>query len=158
MVLSVRTVPAGAETKMRADGAFWSHADEEKLRALIFAATDIHAIAQKLDRTPLAVRQRAKKLGLTFRKIVRRGCSRPLSIHNLSRRSDWLDPNGFRGAANREKVNEAVRQYRESQTGSAQAASGHAARGASDRLERARPPLTCRLNLVAFSAHLVRGD
>jgi len=84
MVLSVRTVPAGAETKMRADGALWSHADEEKLRALIFAATDIHAIAQKLDRTPLAVRQRAKKLGLTFRKIMRRGCSRPLSIHNLS--------------------------------------------------------------------------
>jgi hypothetical protein len=114
MVLSVHTVPAGAETKMSAEGALWSHADEEKLRALIFAATDIHAIAQKLDRTPLAVRQRAKRLGLTFRKIVRRGCSRPLSIHNLSRGSDWLDPNGsvgFSGNSDREKVNEAVRHY-----------------------------------------------
>jgi hypothetical protein len=94
MVLSVRTVPAGAETKMSADGALWSHADEEKLRALIFAATDIHGIAQKLDRTPLAVRQRAKKLGLTFRKIVRRGCSRPLSIHNLSRGAIGLTQTG----------------------------------------------------------------
>jgi hypothetical protein len=96
MVLSVPTVPAGAETKMSAERALWSHADEEKLRALIFAATDIHAIAQKLDRTPLAVRQRAKKLGLTFRKIAGR-CSSPLSIHSLSRGSDWLDPNRSAG-------------------------------------------------------------
>ena len=58
---NVYAVLAGAETKMSADGALWSHADEETLRALIFAATDIHAIAQKLERTPLAVRQRAKK-------------------------------------------------------------------------------------------------
>ena len=111
-VLSVHTVPAGAETKMSADGALWSHADEEKLRALIFAATDIHAIAQKLNRTPLAVRQRAKKLGLTFRKIVRRGCSRPLSIHNLSRPER---ERGLSGNSDREKVNDAVHQHRNGQ-------------------------------------------
>jgi hypothetical protein len=51
----------------------WTPSEEEELRALIFAAKDVEAIARELNRTPLAVRHRAGKLGLTFRKIERRG-------------------------------------------------------------------------------------
>ena len=51
----------------------WTRSEEEELRALILAAKDVEAIARHLSRTPLAVRHRARKLGLTFRKIERRG-------------------------------------------------------------------------------------
>ena len=47
----------------------WTRSEEEELRALILAAKDVEAIARQLNRTPLAVRHRARKR----RKIERRG-------------------------------------------------------------------------------------
>jgi hypothetical protein len=62
--------PDHGEESYRGSGRL---AGRRALRALILAAKDVEAIARHLNRTPLAVRHRVRKLGLTFRKIERRG-------------------------------------------------------------------------------------
>jgi hypothetical protein len=50
----------------------WTPKEDEELRALILSAKSVEAIAQKLGRTPLAIRRRASMLKLPLKKIVQR--------------------------------------------------------------------------------------
>jgi hypothetical protein len=50
----------------------WTPEEEIKLRELILSAKSVEAIAKLLNRTPLAVRQRASRLRLPLRKVEAR--------------------------------------------------------------------------------------
>jgi hypothetical protein len=66
--------PAGAkgegEVKMRHTQKFWTLEEEEELRALIFSAKSIETIAKKLNRTPMAIRNKAKNLKLPLKTVL----------------------------------------------------------------------------------------
>jgi hypothetical protein len=47
----------------------WTPEEENKLRELILGAKSVEAIARLLNRTPLAVRQRASRLRLPLQKV-----------------------------------------------------------------------------------------
>jgi Myb-like DNA-binding domain len=51
----------------------WTLEEENKLRELILGGKSVEAIAELLNRTPLAVRHRASKLRLPLRRIEPRG-------------------------------------------------------------------------------------
>jgi DNA-binding NarL/FixJ family response regulator len=47
----------------------WTPEEENKLRELILRGKSVEAIAKLLNRTPLAVRQRASRLRLPLRRV-----------------------------------------------------------------------------------------
>jgi hypothetical protein len=47
----------------------WTRKEEEELRALILSGKSVEAIAMKLGRTPLSIRNKAHKLKLLLKRV-----------------------------------------------------------------------------------------
>ena len=54
---------------MKPPQKFWTREEEQELRALILSAKNVEAIAKTLNRTPLAIRNKANKLKLPLKTI-----------------------------------------------------------------------------------------
>jgi hypothetical protein len=55
--------------KMRNAPKPWTRKEEEELRALILSGKSVEAIAMKLGRTPLSIRNKAHKLKLLLKRV-----------------------------------------------------------------------------------------
>jgi hypothetical protein len=71
-VLSEGARDTGRPISYPANFASWTHADDDELRKLALTGLSVRAIGSRTGRTETAVRYRARRLQVIFRKIKRK--------------------------------------------------------------------------------------